>query len=235
MSATRIIVLPIAAAFAATTVAAGPAGAAPADFAYKDGAISAALFGAEDPTAAHPTIDLISAGPVNVSGHDILTYRGKGMEPLDASVSLYGDWLDCDTATDELVHVLYNGGSALREGSVTVDARLIAGSISATWPVDVTLERTPGCAEPSFEPSTSQAVTGQVAVEVSVVSDGSPPVTSSVRDPSMGSRSDTTYQSGVVTVACEAFTGGGYRAGWRPSTRPRSASGSAAAEPVETA
>lgn len=199
------------------------ASAAPADFTYKDRQLSASLSGPEDPTAAHPTVDLISAGSVMISGSDILTYRTRSLPALDASASLTGDWLGCDTATDELVSVTYNGSSPLPEGSVTVTSKLTAGSLSATWPVEVTVERTPNCSTPNFDFSTTTNVTESVHVELSVVSDGSPTVSSSERDPETGSRSETTYQPGTATRV--VLDGEFYVPDWQADMPPAYAAG----------
>ncbi|WP_344042374.1 hypothetical protein [Nocardioides panacihumi] len=172
--------------------------AAPPSFTYKDRQVSASLNGPEDPTAALPTVELIAATGLDISGYDILAYRADGLPSLDASATLTGGWVGCDTASDELVNVTYNGSEPLPEGSVTVDSKLTRGSLAATWPVGVTVERTPGCADPNFDLSHTVELTETVHVELTVVRDGGPAVSSSERDPSTGDRMSTTYQSGNV-------------------------------------
>jgi len=174
------------------------ASAASPAFTYKDRQVSASLDGPPDPTAALPTTDLIAGTGLQISGSDILTYRASAVPALDASASITGGWLGCDTASDELVNVIYNGSAALPEGSVTVSSKLTSGNLAATWPVSVSVERTPSCANPDFELSTTTELAETVHVELTVVSDDSPSVSSSERDPSTGDRTSSTYQPGAV-------------------------------------
>ena len=216
---------------AALSVAPATSSAAPPGFTYKDRQVSASLNGPEDPTAAFPTIELITGTGLQISGSDILAYRATGFPALDASASVTGGWLGCDTATDELVNVTYNGSAPLPEGSVTVSSRLTTGSLAATWPVQVTVERTPGCTEPDFGLSTTTELTESVHVELAVVSDGSPTVSSSQRDPSTGDRTSTTYQPGVVTRV--VLDGQQYVPDWTADSPYASAAGLSATSSVQ--
>jgi hypothetical protein len=172
--------------------------AAAPGFTYKDRQVSASLDGPGDPTAALPTVDLVAGLGLQISGSDILTYRASGFPSLDASASITGGWLGCDTVSDELVNVTYNGSAPLPEGSVTVNPKLTTGALAATWPVQVSVERTPGCADPDFSLSATTELVESVHVELTVVSDGTPAVSSSERDPSTGDRMSSTYQAGRV-------------------------------------
>jgi hypothetical protein len=172
--------------------------AAAPGFTYKDRQVTASLNGPEDPASALPTIDLITGTGLTISGSDILTYRASGVPPLDASASITGGWLGCDTASDELVNVVYNGSAPLPEDRVTVSSKLTTGSLAATWPVQVSVERTPSCADPDFGLSTTTELTETVHVELTVDSDSSPTVSSSEHDPTTGDRTSSTYQPGRV-------------------------------------
>ncbi|CUR56600.1 exported hypothetical protein [metagenome] len=194
----QLLALSTVTAFAVITAAPAMSSAASPGFTYKDRQIAASLNGPENPAAGLPGIELISGNQLQISGSDILAYRAAGVPALDASASLTGGWLGCDTASDELVNVTYNGSSALPEGSVTVASKLTTGSLAATWPVQVVVERTPGCAAPDFSLSTTTELTETVHVELTVASDGSPSVSSSYRDPAMGERVSTTTQAGTV-------------------------------------
>jgi hypothetical protein len=104
-----------------TVTTAGTAVAAPPDLVYKDRRIAAYLEPPSEPPATLGTIEVTSVDALVIAGTDILTFRSPTAPPREASASVTGRWVGCDTATDELVDVYYFGAALLPDGIVTVD------------------------------------------------------------------------------------------------------------------
>lgn len=95
------------------------------------------------------------------------------------------------------------------------------------------MERTPTCAVPDFELSTTTVTTETVHVQLTVVSDGSPTVSSSERDPSTCDRLSTTYQAGrVVSVTVDGELYVPDWAAMEPCTRSAGLSSTTSVQPA---
>jgi hypothetical protein len=176
----RISVAVVAACVTAVVLVPASAAADTSHFVYTDRHIIAGLNFLPAPAGLPEGWEYMS-GDATVSGADAVVYQSDVVPPQPASASVTGTLLACDTLADELVFVLFNGAGPVAEGSVHVDPQLQTGTAVASVEVEVTETRTPSCAEPGSESRTSTTV-GTVAVTLTVIADGSDPITATRRE-----------------------------------------------------